>query len=594
MSDVQVSVVLSPVNLNAELALVRSFTLSASNPTIEIGRCSKRGIKNRSPAQDNAWFDSRVMSRDHAELSIAPEIHNIYICDYGSTHGTWINNSRLIIGEKTPLIHGDVLTFGVPVDREDETYPALVVKCKFHWVDEYDSPVVRISRLWTDSLCRCPTSDEVPVKSSIIECITPPASKLRPSTSTNTFCVPEDDSDIEDILVPKPICVDEDEQPLPQTVQEEQHMDEELKSSENETSDYGDVLEDESDDSTNSDEEESELEESVSSLLIKSTDCADVSEDVNADVSADADADVAELDASHYENVFPCYDREHDGFQPPHEDDSDSEYASDSDVLSEKESSVENNSYNDDNDDDDDGVYINTNIITAPFVNPDVLSLEKLHSVDTAPHIKPETMEPKPSNPLVSPPAYHFPGPSFQPGPSFLPPPCYEANPWRMPQSFPPAPHIPYPRFEYADGPFSCKYGSTYQRNFDSNPSSPLREPTPLPSLPKELSSDTDSVSLKRKASEMETQDAEQQDAQEAEIIAPASQPDLDSIPKPELVNAITSALTESEPSPKRAKTSHSSSNTMAGYTATAVISALLGGLGTIALLAALPAEYFQ
>ena len=367
-------------------------------------------------------------------------------------------------------------------------------------------------------------------------------------------------------------------------------MDEELKSSENEDSDYGEILEDESDDSTNSDKEDSELEESVSSLLIKSNDCSDVSADANAD------ADLAELDASHYDNAFPCSDGEHDGFQPPHEDDSVSDSASDSDVLFEKESSAENDFYNGDSDDDDDDeVYINTNINTSPFVNPDVLSLEKLHSVDTTPHIKPETMEPKPSNPLASPPAYHFPGPSFHSGPSFLPaPPCYEINPWRMPQSLPPAPHTPYPRFEYADGPFSCKLGSTYQRNFDSSPSTPLRERTPLPPLPKELSSDPDSVSLKRKASEMEAQDVEQQDAQEAVVIVSASQPDLDSIPKTEVVDAITSALSEREPSTKRAKTSHSSSNAVAGYTATAVISALLGGLGTIVLLAALPAEYFQ
>jgi hypothetical protein len=92
----------------------------------------------------------------------------------------------------------------------------------------------------------------------------------------------------------------------------------------------------------------------------------------------------------------------------------------------------------------------------------------------------------------------------------------------------------------------------------------------------------------------MESQDVEQQDAQEAEAIILASQPDLDSIPKPELVDAIKSALSESEPAPKRAKISHSSSNAVVGYTATAVISALLGGLGTIALLAALPVEYFQ
>lgn len=94
---------------------------------------------------------------------------------------------------------------------------------------------------------------------------------------------------------------------------------------------------------------------------------------------------------------------------------------------------------------------------------------------------------------------------------------------------------------------------------------------------------------LKRKLSEMETQDAQIVDS-----ALPATQADLDSFPNPEVVDAISSALSESEPPKKRVKSSHSPSGTVASYTATAVISALLGGLGTIALLAALPAEYFQ
>jgi hypothetical protein len=66
------------------------------------------------------------------------------------------------------------------------------------------------------------------------------------------------------------------------------------------------------------------------------------------------------------------------------------------------------------------------------------------------------------------------------------------------------------------------------------------------------------------------------------------------------IVSAITSALseageeTELEPPTKKIKPSPAPPKNLARYTATAVVSALLGGLGTIALLAALPAEYFQ
>lgn len=98
-----------------------------------------------------------------------------------------------------------------------------------------------------------------------------------------------------------------------------------------------------------------------------------------------------------------------------------------------------------------------------------------------------------------------------------------------------------------------------------------------------------DDAPLKRKASELEDQGA-----QVPESVLPAAQASLGTTAQPEVVEAISSALSETEPPKKRAKYSHPSSGTVASYTATAVVSALLGGLGTVVLLAALPAEYFQ
>lgn len=521
------------------------------------------------------------------------DLQNIYICDYGSTHGTWINNSRLITGEKMPLIHGDILTFGVPVDREDgsypcpqthmipirrltlqtETYLALAVKCKFDWIYEYEHNFVKVGKTKTDVHPRSPTSEEVSVKPSIVEPITPPASKLRPSTSTNTFCAPEDDSDVEELTkIPaammqrnfthpsESICVVEDEEPVPETVHEERHMEEESKVSGDPCSYHEDeVLGHRSDVSISSNDEESELESSEPSSFVNSNDRAN--------------ANGAGLEETGY------YEYE----QFSEEDDCESDSASDSDAQSENESSVDDDSY------DDEEAYINANT----FVDPSMLLREKMREdafigsvqsglQDAGLHVKPEATESKSS---VSTPfhgEYSFQGASFQPPPIS----AYDVNPWRLPHNFPPSPHTPYPHFEYADGPFSCKYGLVYPpNNVDSNPSTPLKEPSPV----KEFSPALAPVSLKRKASDMETQDAQQPEA-----VIPASQPDLNSLPNVEVVDAISSALSESEPPNKRVKSSHSPSKAMAGYTATAVISALLGGLGTIALLAALPAEYFQ
>lgn len=64
-----VSVVLYPLSI-ADTLSPRSFTLSAKDQVFDIGRASKRDSKNRIPAPDNGWCDSRVMSRDHARFSV--------------------------------------------------------------------------------------------------------------------------------------------------------------------------------------------------------------------------------------------------------------------------------------------------------------------------------------------------------------------------------------------------------------------------------------------------------------------------------------------------------------------------------------------
>lgn len=49
----------------------RILTLLDDDVPVPIGRASKREAKKRSPAKDNGWFDSRVMSRDHALVSLS-------------------------------------------------------------------------------------------------------------------------------------------------------------------------------------------------------------------------------------------------------------------------------------------------------------------------------------------------------------------------------------------------------------------------------------------------------------------------------------------------------------------------------------------
>jgi pSer/pThr/pTyr-binding forkhead associated (FHA) protein len=121
----------------------RVIILNPDRPTIPIGRASKSVSKGLLGAVDNAWFDSPVMSRDHAEITIdaaesvcsskdlstsrADVWQNITIQDIGSMHGTYLNGVQVPC--KTPVVinDGDVVVFGAEVRRGPETFPA----CKF-------------------------------------------------------------------------------------------------------------------------------------------------------------------------------------------------------------------------------------------------------------------------------------------------------------------------------------------------------------------------------------------------------------------------------------------------------------------------------
>jgi pSer/pThr/pTyr-binding forkhead associated (FHA) protein len=128
----------------------RVFTLNPDRPSIPIGRASKSVSKGLLGAVDNAWFDSPVMSRDHAEMTIDVEekvrpstatlqvqslcSQKITIQDIGSMHGTYLNGVEL--PRKTPMAidDGDILVFGAEVRRGPETFPACKFQVKYQFV----------------------------------------------------------------------------------------------------------------------------------------------------------------------------------------------------------------------------------------------------------------------------------------------------------------------------------------------------------------------------------------------------------------------------------------------------------------------------
>ncbi|KAJ6178651.1 hypothetical protein N7519_009112 [Penicillium mononematosum] len=167
MSDPRVTVTLVP--LFDDTHPLRTLTITDSDKTVAIGRASKREARKRIPATENAWFESRVMSRDHAFLNIPSDQNIVFITDCGSTHGTFLNDSKLVTDVNTPLYSGDIVRFGVDVDRGQEVFEAIEVRCKVDWLRPQPVAI---------------PDDDIAIK-------------LDPSPSTNSFSVPEDESDME-------------------------------------------------------------------------------------------------------------------------------------------------------------------------------------------------------------------------------------------------------------------------------------------------------------------------------------------------------------------------------------------------------------
>ncbi|EPE08183.1 fha domain protein [Ophiostoma piceae UAMH 11346] len=179
----------------------RTFELSSDNKKIIIGRSSKTISKGLIPAANNGYFDSPVVSREHASIEADLDEGVVRVIDAKSLHGTSVNGNRLEAGVPFTLSNGDSLRFGAHVARAlDIFHPT---DCKIEIVchqQEAARPIVERARSYcapesVDDTSDSESSDEYDSQTdepsgdgeSLMECNTP--------TQTGGIKLPAEKSD---------------------------------------------------------------------------------------------------------------------------------------------------------------------------------------------------------------------------------------------------------------------------------------------------------------------------------------------------------------------------------------------------------------
>ncbi|KAJ0295818.1 hypothetical protein COL5a_009109 [Colletotrichum fioriniae] len=106
----------------------RRVILEQKHPSVvNIGRTSKR-FSNLEAKADNCFFDSPVMSREHAKITIDWYHKRLFIKDIGSLHGTYHNSLKLPPHSAKEMKTGDILKFGIDIQRSNDLFPPCTIQ----------------------------------------------------------------------------------------------------------------------------------------------------------------------------------------------------------------------------------------------------------------------------------------------------------------------------------------------------------------------------------------------------------------------------------------------------------------------------------
>ncbi|KAG8625352.1 hypothetical protein KVT40_007103 [Elsinoe batatas] len=112
----------------------RAFVLEGGD-RIHIGRSSLNPAKNLTPAEDNAIFGCKVMSRDHAFLEAPTGLPGPLMITDTSKYGTFVNNIRIGKAITSLLKPGDRIKFGDAVSTSSSEINHRPLECIIDFAD---------------------------------------------------------------------------------------------------------------------------------------------------------------------------------------------------------------------------------------------------------------------------------------------------------------------------------------------------------------------------------------------------------------------------------------------------------------------------
>ncbi|KAL7959577.1 hypothetical protein V8C34DRAFT_313251 [Trichoderma compactum] len=139
----QVLVTLTAVNPPLDFSFPTRHLLLESDQSIALGRMSKKNT-TYAATEKNGWIDSAVMSRSHASIFFDKQHKAVFLRDVGSLHGTFYNDTRLKPHQIQAIKDGDLIRFGIPVDRgSDICAPCTMeVGVQFELQSSFQAPTV--------------------------------------------------------------------------------------------------------------------------------------------------------------------------------------------------------------------------------------------------------------------------------------------------------------------------------------------------------------------------------------------------------------------------------------------------------------------